>query len=354
MRHLDIVDDRFECALESIEAPTGVLCLPGLVIFPAEDDEIVVAVRFEAQIVVRIGGVPEQRVRHASLCDASADDVARVERKLGLKQHRRHETGRSSQRRMRGEHDRSARNRVAVCVDRERRVAEFLGGGVLEDHAAAIGDRLRHSGKIAPRVEPGLIKKHHARAANERYVGDELGVETEPFSERCFVLERADRIRRACVHRPALSELALRPAQGERVEGMVEVAGHPREVAVDRFLADDGVDLRNRCEARIPHSLCVIAADAPDQIRQLHVGDHRQMRRGVAGVDFRASLALEQRHAAAGERQEVRGCEAGNAAADHRDVDRLVAVQLWEPWYLCRFKPIRLRVEIGLHIFLPS
>ena len=46
------------------------------------------------------------------------------------------------------------------------------------------------------------------------------------------------------------------------------------------------------------------------------------MRGGVAGVDLRAALALEQGDATAVERQQIGGGQSGDAAADDDDVDR--------------------------------
>ena len=76
------------------------------------------------------------------------------------------------------------------ALTEQRRVAELIGGGVLEDHAAAIGDRARQRREILARVKPRLIVEADAGSADKRHLVDELGVEAELARERRLLLER--------------------------------------------------------------------------------------------------------------------------------------------------------------------
>ena len=60
-------DHRRQRPLEPVVTRLRVGGLAGLVILAAEDDEVVVAMRLDPQVVIRIGGVPEQRVGDAPL-----------------------------------------------------------------------------------------------------------------------------------------------------------------------------------------------------------------------------------------------------------------------------------------------
>src|SRR5262245_21816546 len=82
MRHLDVVDQRTQCPLEAVEAGRRVGRLAGLVIFAAEDHEVVVAMRFDPEIVIRVGGVPEQRVGNPASVDRAPDDVRGVQTRV--------------------------------------------------------------------------------------------------------------------------------------------------------------------------------------------------------------------------------------------------------------------------------
>ena len=55
-------------------------------VFAAEDDDVVIAARVYPQIVVRIGGVGEERVWYATRRYLAGDDIGGVERELRLKQ----------------------------------------------------------------------------------------------------------------------------------------------------------------------------------------------------------------------------------------------------------------------------
>ena len=93
-------------------------------------------------------------------------------------------------------------------------------------------------------MKPRLIVEADAGRADERHLLDELGVEAELARQRRLLLER----RRDCQLR-------------RRRCGRMQVAGHPREAAVDLVVADDRVDLRDRRKARVPYRLRMVAAE---------------------------------------------------------------------------------------------
>ncbi len=290
----------------------------------------------EPYVVVRVRGIPEQRVGNGSRLDAAGNHITGIERELGLKQRRAGQVGVAHQRVVRGEHDVLAGNRVAVRLDGERRVAELIGGGVLEDHAAAIVDRLRQRREILARVKPRLIAYADAGSADKRDLLDELDVEPEIAREVSFLPERC---------RGVGSGVADR---------RVHIAGHPVEVAVDLQVGDDRVNLRDGGEPRVPHGFGVVAAEAFHQARQPQVGHHRQVRARVPGIYLRQRLALEQRDTASFERQQV-GCgQPGDAAADDHDVDRFITLELGKPRQRCRFDPVRDGVRVKLHALVDA
>ena len=70
-----------------------------------------------------------------------------------------------------------------------------------------------------------------------------------------------------------------------------------------------------------------VAAERVHQLAEARVGDHRQVRGGVAGVDLAQLRALEHDHALAGRRQQVGGGQAGDAAAHDDHVRVLVVIE---------------------------
>src|SRR5207247_5733716 len=62
VRDVDATVHRSQRSLETIEARVRIGGLTRLVILAAEDDDVEVAMPLEAQIVIRIGRVPEERV----------------------------------------------------------------------------------------------------------------------------------------------------------------------------------------------------------------------------------------------------------------------------------------------------
>jgi hypothetical protein len=48
----------------------------------------------------------------------------------------------------------------------------------------------------------------------------------------------------------------------------MQVAGHPREITRNVFIAHDAVDLRDCGEPRVPRGLRVIAAESVDELAE--------------------------------------------------------------------------------------
>src|SRR6185436_1571249 len=112
--------------------------------------------------------------------------------------------------------------------------------------------------------------------------------------------------------------------------GRMQVAVDPVKAAVDLFFPGDVVDLCHRGEAGIPRGLRVRSPESFHQFTQAHVGDHREVRAGVSGVDGRAAIALEQCDRASGHGQQIRRGQSRDATAYDDDVDVEVAIELWK------------------------
>ena len=89
----------FECGV----ALRRVFHLAGLVILAAEDHVVVIVAPIDAQIIVRVARVPEQRLGNGAALHPAADSVRAVERQLRLKEARRHQIRHALQRHVRGD-----------------------------------------------------------------------------------------------------------------------------------------------------------------------------------------------------------------------------------------------------------
>jgi hypothetical protein len=69
----------------------------------------------------------------------------------------------------------------------------------------------------------------------------------------------------------------------------------------------------------------------------------------MAGVDLRAPFAFEHRDAAAFEREQVRSGQTRDAAADDRDVDGFVAIELGKLRQRGRVNPVRQSIDVHFH-----
>ena len=74
-------------------------------ILAAKDDEVVILVSVETQVVVRVGGVPEERVWNGAARYPSSDDITRVQKYFRLEERRAQNIGFAGQRRMRRNDD---------------------------------------------------------------------------------------------------------------------------------------------------------------------------------------------------------------------------------------------------------
>src|SRR5579871_3671000 len=131
-------------------------------------------------------------------------------------------------------------------------------------------------------MESRLIVEANANAAGERHFPDEARIDTKLARRPGLALKERDIFGRA----------AAAPR--------VLIPRHPREIAIDAFLACGPIDVRNRRQAGVPRSLRVIRAKSPRELRQRGVGHHRQVCAGVAGVGLRAAASLEYADRAAG------------------------------------------------------
>ena len=136
----------------------------------------------------------------------------------------------------------------------------------------------------------------------------------------------------------------LAPCQG--AGGRVEKPIDPLEPAVDPCVRIDVVDLRDRGKPGVPDGLGMVAAEALHQVGEPLVGHHREVRAGVARIDLRAAAALEHGHGLTRRGQQVRGRQAGDAAADHDDIDLQVIVELVEARHRSALGPVRRGVQL--------
>ncbi len=236
--------------LEARIAVAGIRFLTGLVIFAAENHQIVIPMWLDAQVVIRTRRVPEQRVRHHAFCHPSGDDVAGVERELRLEQRRRARIGHADQWIVGGNHDVLAGQPMSVCLDAERILAEFSGVAMLVDLAPGRLNALHQSREILARMETRLIRESDTGSADKRHLRLERRVEPEFARERRLLLE--------------LIALAIARLTGRRVQ----ITIHPREPAIDGVFSRDCVDLRERSQAGIPHRLSMVLAEPPRECCQ--------------------------------------------------------------------------------------
>ena len=144
--------------------------------------------------------------------------------------------------------------------------------------ATGVTDDAGKPGKVLPRMKPRLTVESDPRHRERGHAFDERGVEAHLGRERRIVLE-------------------LRHVTGRDVAARgMQVPRQPLEPAVDAVrLRRSSLDLRDRRETGVPDGLCVVAAEAADQIAHSSIGDHGQMRRRVTRVDLPTAIPLEKR-----------------------------------------------------------
>ena len=142
-------EPRSGVVLETAKGREGLLGrMTGLVVLAAQDEELLVLAPEAAHVVVRLRGVPEQRVRHG-VAEAQGDEVREVRDELGLHQAAAH-------RRVRGEHEASGRDRSAIRLELHE-TPDFLEAahpGVLEHLAPGVLDAARQADEVLHRMEP--------------------------------------------------------------------------------------------------------------------------------------------------------------------------------------------------------
>jgi hypothetical protein len=92
----------------------------------------------------------------------------------------------------------------------------------------------------------------------------------------------------------------------------------------------DVVDLSDGRAASIPDRLPVRCAERAHELMQTRVGHHREMRRGMAGVDQPAASPIDDGDRATRICEEVRRREARHPGAYDNDVYRSLVIELWK------------------------
>ena len=152
----------------------------------------------------------------APLLHAAADDVAGVERELGLEQRRAEQAGVAHQRRVRREHDVAAGDAcgrsTSPTADRRRTPRPRECSKIMPPR---IGDRAREAGEVLARMKPRLTVE---RAC--------------PVRRQTAPRPRTPRRSRAPPRARLVAERDLALIVGGCADRRVQIAGHPLEVAV--------------------------------------------------------------------------------------------------------------------------
>ena len=105
------------------------------------------------------------------------------------------------------------------------------------------------------------------------------------------------------------------------IQRRVEVPVHPFKASVNGMLADDVVDVGDRGQTRVPHSLCMVAPEAFHEFAQACIADHREVRAGIPGIRAGAATTFEDHDPCPSPGEQVCRGETSDAAADHYDVE---------------------------------
>ena len=325
MRQLDSRSERGEPLFQTSIAVRGVVLLSRLVILTAEDDDVEVPVRLDAQVVVLNTRIPPQCVGYRAARQTPGDDIAGVEGELGLEERGAGQPGEADQRVVRRDDDVLTAHDMAGRLHRARLAAEFISGRVFVDAASQLDERPGHARQVAAGLNACLIRKTNAWTIDEWYRLDVFRVEPQIARERRIF--------------PQTRSLSL-PTRFV-LGPCVQVPVDPSETGVDRMLTDDVVNHRDRRQPGIPDRLGVVAPEPLDEFGQPRIGHHRQVGAGMAGVGRRAAIALEHDHPFAGLRQQVRRAEAGDARSYDDHIGLGVLREPGKPGERCRCLPIR-------------
>ena len=242
-------------------------------------------------------------------------DIACVERELRLEERRARQAADADERVVRRDDDVFAGDRAAVGRDAQRGVGERT--------------RLRCARRFG-RPSPESLARGRRGTCGD---GSAPDCRTEYRARR-----RAARRRRTSRRTPAraasvASASKASPSVGwsRAPDGRVQIAVDPREIAVDLVLA-----ARSRRSARSPRAprprppARGYGRSVFTRLGQPRVRDHREVRRGVAGVAHRAPRAFEHHDRLTREDEEVRRSEAGDSPSDNHDIGGDVSFQSWE------------------------
>jgi hypothetical protein len=191
---------------------------------------------------------------------------------------------------------------MAGRLHRARFVAEFISCRVFVDAASQFHERPGDARQVAAWVNACLTRKTNARPVQKWHRLDVFRVESQLARERRVLLQ------------------TFRLPARVVVEPRVQVSVDPLEAGVDRMLADDVVNRRDRSQPRVPDRLRVVAPEPRDEFGQARIGHHRQVGAGMPGVGRRAAIPFEHHHPFAGLCQQVRRAEAGDAGSDDDDI----------------------------------
>ena len=173
--------------------------------------------------------------------------------------------------------------------------------GALEDVRAVAGHRRREAAHVADGIELALVVERERLddVEGQRHARRHAHVEAGRARGVGLAVDRAGLLR----------------------DGGVRVGRDALPGAVDPLLAHELVDPRDRGEARLRVRRRAVVAVQLADLRVLALLQRRDLRRGQAGRAAADDAALEQRDPRAVALERERGADAGDAAADHGDVD---------------------------------
>ena len=224
-------------------AARGIVDLTGLVIRAAGNGERLAVHVVEAQVVIRTVCIPEERCFvwfWVWFPHRRSNDVARVQRKLGLEERRLQKILMTLQRVVRRHHYPGRPHRMRADLDA---VVADLGFALFEHFASDVAQPRQQSSKILSRMELRLMLDAHGWRADERRLADEADVEAKALGKRHFI---ADSLMVVC-ERLFVS-----------VDIGVKKSWNPRKVAVDVEPLDELIDLIDGRPPGIPHGLRVV------------------------------------------------------------------------------------------------
>ena len=194
-------------------------------------------------------------------------------------------------------------------------------------------DQRRERREITARMKTRLAGDFDARTPEEWHVGDKGHVKAELARDIGLPLK------------PVGLLLEVRRQGGKFV------ARHPLPRAVDRFIDDDGIDLRQRGESGSPYGLSMVAPEIVHEADEVAIGNSGDVSTRVPCIDAADPVPVDDRDAFSRTLQQVCRGQAGDAAADDRHVDAQIAFECCKPGHVRRVVPVRLDVELSRRMF---